>query len=145
MSDAIADELTGIDLGDKRLDQRSKRILADLAAKPEASINAACDDWGDTIAAYRFFDNDAVSPEEILKPHRAATVVRIKEHPVVLIVQDTTEFDYTAHPQRDARCLNRDYRFGLYAHASLAVAIFPVCLTASRICCAACTPSRATN
>ena len=121
MSDAIADELTGIDLGDKRLNERSKRILTDLAAKPEASINAACDGWGDTLAAYRFFDNDAVSPEEILKPHVAATVGRMKEHPVVLIAQDTTELDYTAHPQRDARCLNRDYRFGLYAHASLAV------------------------
>ena len=121
MSDAIADELTGIDLGDQRLDKRSKLILADLAAKPEASINAACDGWGDTLAAYRFFDNEAVTPEEILKPHRAATIGRMKEHPVVLLVQDTTEFDYTAHPPKDARCLNVAHRFGLYAHAHLAV------------------------
>ena len=121
MSDAIADELTGIDLGDQRLNKRSKRLLADLAAKPEASINAACDGWGDTLAAYRFFDNEAVTPEEILKPHRAATIGRMKEHPVVLLVQDTTEFDYTAHPQKDARCLNVAHRFGLYAHAHLAV------------------------
>ena len=41
MSDAIADELTGIDLGDQRLNERGKRILTDLAAKPEVSINAA--------------------------------------------------------------------------------------------------------
>jgi hypothetical protein len=40
---------------------------------------------------------------------------------VVLIVQDTTEFDYTAHPPRDARCLDKSYRFGLYDHTSLAV------------------------
>jgi hypothetical protein len=43
------------------------------------------------------------------------------EHPVALLLQDTTEVDYTAHPPQDARCLNRETRFGLYHHAQLAV------------------------
>ncbi len=41
---------------------------------------------------------------------------RMREHPVVLIVQDTTELDYTQHPPKDARCLNREERLGLYEH-----------------------------
>ena len=121
MREGIADELTGIDSGDERLNKRSKRLLEALAANPEASINAACDGWGDTVAAYRFFDNPAVTPEEILRPHREATIRRLGPYPVVLHIRDTTELDFTRHPPKDARCRNRAERFGLYAHTHLAV------------------------
>ena len=63
MCEGIADELQGIDLGDIRLNKRSKRVIEALAANAEASINASCEGWNETIAAYRFFDNDAVTPE----------------------------------------------------------------------------------
>lgn len=128
MCQGIADELDGIDLGDKRLNQRSKRVIETLAANPEASINAACDGWSETVAAYRFFDNEAVSPEQVLQPHREATQRRMREQSVVLIVQDTTELDYTDHPPGDARCLNRDNRLGLYLHTHLAVTPDKLCL-----------------
>lgn len=121
MLEGIGDELTGINLGDKRRNKRSKHVLEALAANPEASINAACDGWGDTNAAYRFFNNAAVTPEEILRPHREATIHRMRDHPVVLLVQDTSELDFTKHPPKDARCLDNAERFGLYAHAHLAV------------------------
>ena len=128
MSEGIREELAGINLGDKRLNRRSKTVIETLAAKPEASINAACNGWNETLATYRFFDNASVSPEEILLPHRAATERRMREHPVVLIVQDTTELDYTNHPPVDARCLNSVDRFGLYLHAHLAVTPDKLCL-----------------
>jgi Transposase DNA-binding/Transposase Tn5 dimerisation domain len=121
MLEGIGDELTGIDLGDERLNKRSKHLLETLANNPEASINAACDGWADTMAAYRFFSNAAVTPEEILRPHREATIRRMREHPVVLLVQDTTELDFTKHPPKDAQCLDKAERFGLYAHGHLAV------------------------
>ncbi len=73
------------------------------------------------MAAYRFFDNAGVSPEELLSPHREATVRRMREQPTALVVQDTTELDFTAHPPQGVRCLNRETRFGLYQHAQLAV------------------------
>ncbi len=110
MGDGIAAELDGIDLGDERLNRRSKQVLEALAANPEASVNAACDGWGDTLAAYRLFDNAAVAPEKILEPHRLASMEWIRAQPVALVVQDTTELDFTAHPPRDARCLNRPGR-----------------------------------
>lgn len=121
MSEGIGDELMGIDLGDERLNKRSKHLLEALADNPEASINAACDGWGDTLAAYRFFNNKAVTTEAILRPHREATIRRMGEHPVVLLVQDTSELDFTKHPPKDARCLDKAERFGLYAHTHLAV------------------------
>jgi len=121
MSGRIVDELAGIDLGDKRLNQRSQKILKALHVDPQASVNASFDKWSDTLAAYRFFGNDDVTPEEILKPHYDATMARINEHAVVLVVQDTTELDFTKHPPKDAGCLNKANRFGLYDHTHLAV------------------------
>ena len=121
MCEGIAAELDGIDLGDIRLNQRSQQIIDSLSANPEASINAACDGWNETFAAYRFFDHKSIQPEDILKPHTEATQRRIQEQPVVLIAQDTTELDYTDHPPADARCLNTKDRFGLYDHTHLAV------------------------
>ena len=120
MCEGIAAELEGIDLGDKRLNKRSQKLIEALAANSETSINSACDGWGDTIAAYRFFDNRAVDPDEILKPHIEATKRRMRKHPLVLVLQDTTEADYTLHPPDDARCLNTEDRFGLYDHTHLA-------------------------
>ncbi len=128
MCDGIAAELQGIDLGDERLNKRSARIIETLAVNPEASINAACGSWSETIAAYRFFNNPSVEPNEILQPHVDATKERINQHPVVLIAQDTTELDFTHHAPGDARCLNTKDRFGLYDHTHLALTPDRLCL-----------------
>lgn len=121
MCEGIAAELDGIDLGDERLNKRSQKVIEKLGADPEASCNSAFDGWSETLAAYRFFDNKSVTPEAILKPHVEATKQRMREQPVVVIAQDTTELDYTKHPAKDARCLNTENRFGLYDHTHLAV------------------------
>ncbi len=121
MSGKITDELAGIDLGDSRLNQRSRQVMESLSVDPQASINASFVNWADTLAAYRLFDNDAVTPEAILKPHYEATLRRIDEHSVVLIAQDTTELDFTKHLPKDAGCLNKADRFGFYNHTHLAV------------------------
>jgi hypothetical protein len=121
MSEGIVSELEGIDLGDKRLNKRSERIIEALSINPEASCNSACDGWSDTLGAYRFFDNKSIQPEAILQPHLEATKRRMQEHSVVVIAQDTTELDYTDHPPTDARCLNKENRLGLYDHTHLAV------------------------
>jgi len=128
MGDGIAAELEGIDLGDKRLNQRSTQVLETLGADPAASVNSACGGWSETIAAYRFFDNKAVEPDKILQPHIEATTRRMKEYPVVLIAQDTTELDFSAHPPRDAGCLNKEDRFGFYDHTHLALTPQRLCL-----------------
>ena len=128
MCEGIVEELLGMDLGDQRLNRRSAIVIEALAANPEASVNSACEGWSDTLAAYRFFNNPAVTPEQILRPHLEATQRRMCEHPVVLIVQDTTELDFTKHPTDDARCLNTEQRFGLYEQVHLAVTPDKLCL-----------------
>ena len=121
MSQEIGLELAGVNFRDKRLDERSRNLLAGLAVDPAASVNASFSTWNETIAAYRFFDNPKVTPDRILKPHYDATKDRMAGQSVVLVVQDTTELDFSLHPQSDARCLNKATRFGLYDHTHLAL------------------------
>ena len=52
----------------------------------------------------------------------------MSEHPVVLILQDTTELDFSDHAPDDAGCLNKEDRFGIYDHTHLAVTPERLCL-----------------
>ncbi len=87
----INNEVLTADFGDVRLDARMKKILCDLGDRPDYSIPQACGGWAETIAAYRFFNNSKVTYEQILRPHYDATLERIKQQPVVLLPQDTTD------------------------------------------------------
>ena len=59
------------------------------------SIPLACQDWAGTKAAYRFFSNERVSEEEILRGHFDATRHRfaVSDGPI-LVLHDTTEFSW---------------------------------------------------
>ena len=92
-------EFAGLDLGDTRLNDRLVGIADALAARfPMSPISTACGDWSAVKAAYRFFDNDKVSPEKVLGPHFQQTVERMRAHERVFAIQDTTYLDYTDHP-----------------------------------------------
>jgi hypothetical protein len=110
--------MKSVDLHDKRLNQRLNHILSDLAEKPTASIPAACGGWAEISAAYRFFDNDKVDFDGVLRPHCACTRIRIAAQPVVLLVPDTTELDVT-RPQQQVRGtgpLDGGTRRGVFLH-----------------------------
>ena len=121
MQSGIMDELVGIDCGDQRLNRRSQKVLESLSVNTQASINGSFATWSETQAAYRLLDNPRVTPEAVLKPHAEATLRRMAGTPVALIVQDTTELDYSKHPPKDAKCLTKPDRLGLYLHVQLAV------------------------
>jgi hypothetical protein len=128
MSQWIHDELIDIDLGDKRLDERAKVLLERFTANPQSSINAACHGWSETLAAYRFFDNDKVREDKILEPHRRATLRRMAQHPVTLVVQDTTELDFTGTEIEGDGPLTYEHRTGFLDHSLLAFTPEGLCL-----------------
>ena len=124
-----AQEMLTANLGDERLNRRVAKILSRLADRPEGSVPAAFQSWAETLAAYRFFDNERVTPEKVLEPHRDATLERAKEFPVVLCVQDTTELDFTSKPQiQGLGPLSYESALGLYIHPTLAVTPERLCL-----------------
>src|SRR5438552_17557704 len=96
----VVDEMQAADLKDKRLDARLREVLSQLAARPTASIPAACGGRAEMSAAYRLFDNEKATFADILQPHADATRQRIAPQPVVLAVQDTTEADPTRPQQQ---------------------------------------------
>ena len=95
----VIEELKTADLQDKRLDKRFTQVLDAVAKKPSYSIPAACGGFKETAAAYRFFDNENVTFESVLKPHREQTFVRMAAQPIVILAQDTTEIDVTRPEQ----------------------------------------------
>ena len=50
-----------------------------------------------TKAAYRLMDNPKIDLDTVLRSHVAATTERVKEHDVVLAVEDTTTLNYGRH------------------------------------------------
>jgi len=90
-------EFAGVSFGDKRINTRLIKLADDLSRMPMAPINQASSDWNATKAAYRLFQNDRVEYKKILEPHIANTVNRLKNHNMVLAIQDTSDIDYTSH------------------------------------------------
>lgn len=117
----VADEFSGMDLGDERLNKRAKTLMAELAAKPSASIPMACNGWSEALAAYRFLGNDKVDWREIMAPHWSRTEARMAAQPVVLCLQDTTELDFNGQQIAGLGPLNYEARRGLYVHPTYAV------------------------
>jgi hypothetical protein len=114
----VIEEMQSLDLPDKRLNHRLHVVLSHLAERPTASIPAACGGYAEMAAAYRFFDNDRATLDNILEPHIAMTRRRIAAQPVVVLAQDTTELDLTRPEQqvRGAGPLDTDARQGALLH-----------------------------
>jgi hypothetical protein len=115
----VQDELRTADFGDKRLNKRFAKLLDQLSSKPSESIPTACGGSADINAAYRFFSNDKVTPDKVLAPHREATIQRCHEHKVVLIAQDTSEFDLTRAQEEVGGPLSDENHWGIRMHPSL--------------------------
>jgi hypothetical protein len=89
----VKEELTGCSFPDTRLDDRLRKLLETMAGGIGKSLPLACQDWANTKAAYRFFDNDRVSEAAILDGHFRATAERCAAiGEPMLVLHDTTEF-----------------------------------------------------
>ncbi len=117
-------ELRHVDLGDRRLNRRLVKLVDDLLNAPEASVPQASGDWAATKAAYRFWDNPRVDPDNIRAAHRDSTLERLPDHhdEMILSIQDTTSFDFTDHPNTTGLgYLAHSQRSGFWLHSALVV------------------------
>ena len=121
-----AEEFGGVELGDGRLSKRLMKVASDFADRPTASIPGTCSGWAETQAAYRFFDQasdkkQGLGWEDILAPHMACTIARMRRHPVVLCLQDTTELDFKGQAIEALGPLSYEAQRGLYLHPTYVV------------------------
>jgi hypothetical protein len=86
------------ELNDKRLNERLLTLARDFYERPQANLPQACQSRAKTRAAYRFFDHPKINMDKLLQSHYQATLKRISEEKIVLVVQDTTTVNYSAHP-----------------------------------------------
>lgn len=119
-----AQELRTVNLGDARRERRLIHLVEALAARPASSVPEACVSKAATKAAYRFWNSPEVSETALLAAHRDSTIERVREHSRVLVVQDTTELNFTAHPRTQGLGgLSGRQQRGLFKHSAMAVSV----------------------
>lgn len=116
---ALSSEVADADLGDGRLTKRLGGLVDALASRPGESFPKALDD-AELEGAYRFFGNAKVTPEAILAPHFRQTSRRASAFRDVLVVHDTTQFEFGGEAKREG--LGRLIRpgQGFFGHFALA-------------------------
>lgn len=91
-------EFGNVDLGHRDRTQRLVRIATAKAQHPSASYTECfAGNRHELKAYYRFMDSKAteVNPESILHGHRERTIGRMKSCQRVLVIQDTTDLDFS--------------------------------------------------
>lgn len=92
-------EFGALGVWDARLKRRAVDLAEDFFGHAQArSVTRRCAERAKTVAAYRFFRNPKISMHTLLEAHREAAIERMRAHPVVLVPQDTTSLNYSAHP-----------------------------------------------
>lgn len=129
MGNWVIQELKSLDIGDSRLDKRVKHILNSLSRSPEESIPVSCRTWSETKAAYRCFSNDKVSANKIMAPHKENITERAQQFKRVLVLQDTTELNYSGQKEKQGvgPKKHKDER-NLFLHPQLVIRESGVCL-----------------
>lgn len=120
-------EFGGAQVYDGRLRRRLYEIARDFYARPGVLIPEACNgSVAKMKAAYRFVDNKRVDLKGLLKGHVEATAQRIRQHEVVLAVQDTSTLNYTSHPATEGLGpinTTQDPSMGLLLHDTMAFSL----------------------
>jgi len=117
-------EFGRVKLGDERRRKRLIRVAASLAECPSGTLPSAFREAQDLKAAYRFFGNEAVTYGEVTKSHRERTAEACRVPGEYLLIEDTTELDFTGHPAvRGLGRIGNDGGLGLYLHSTLAARI----------------------
>ena len=115
----VSDEFSGASLGDKRLSDRLVKVAEALAARPDQPLPSALKTEAGLEAGYRFLNNPRVTPDALLTPHFRATAERCHSVDRLLIIHDTTSFNFNGRGFGPLR--GTAFGEGFFAHVALAV------------------------
>lgn len=119
VSDLLA-EFDGDSLGDRRLDERLRRIVSLAASEPGDSFPEQMASVADREALYRFLTNAKVTMASVLSGHLRQTRERLLGHRVIRVVHDTTTFRFVG--DREGLGAIRGGAKGFLGHIALAIA-----------------------
>jgi hypothetical protein len=111
-------------LGDQRRTQRLVKIASRLAQSPGGTLPQALPEWAELKAAYRFFSQPKVGLVEVQTAHWERTRQRCREPGEYLLIEDTTELDYTGQAAtEELGPIGNGGGRGLLLHTTLAVRV----------------------
>ena len=110
-------------LGDERRTRRLVQLVDQMCQRPGGTLPQKFRSPADLRAFYRLMRQDDVTHEAILGAHRQTVLDEIAQRETaVLVIHDTTEFDFTTHKSLDRLGqIGSGSRRGYLAHHSLAV------------------------
>lgn len=115
-------EFGAVALHDKRYSKRLVNIGDQLAARPGGTLPQAFEEWAELKAAYRFFADPRNTFEKLQSPHRSRVVAECKSPGEYLLIEDTTQLDFTGRSCEDLGYTTREGR-GFFLHTTLAVRV----------------------
>lgn len=108
-------------LGDGRRTRRLVASAARIAAHPEKAFPQVFD-WNDLRGFYRLCNRRETTLAAVMQPHWDQTRQAMAEQPLVLIVHDTTELDFSSHHALTGiGQIGNERGRGLLQHNSLAI------------------------
>jgi hypothetical protein len=118
---SLSEEMGRAELGDERRSRRLIQIVKRLETNPSQSFPRAADDDAELEGIYRFMGSAHIDCAALLEPHVAATVVRAKEAGRVLVVHDSTEFNFGATEREGLGRIGQGKSRGFLGHFALCV------------------------
>jgi hypothetical protein len=117
-------EFGDAELKDARRSVRAVKLATALAESSTGFLPDSCSNWAELKAAYRFLDRPEVAFQSLLQGHWTRTQCACAPRGEYLLIEDTTELDYTAHESVSGlgRIGNNDGR-GFFLHTTLAARI----------------------
>lgn len=110
------------DLGDRRRTRRAVSLAASMLRHPAASLPRQAGTWAAAKASYRLFDQDAVTLDALQSAHWEFTRDEARRRNVVLMIEDTTELDYTYRGETEGLGpIGNGKGRGFLLHSTLAV------------------------
>lgn len=82
-------------LHDVRRTRRAVKAAHLMVRDASASLPKQQRTWKEVKALYRLLDEQDVTFAALMQPHWSQTRTEMQEHPVILLIQDTTELDLT--------------------------------------------------
>lgn len=131
MEDAMRDAETwarrhfgGADLGDARAVRRLVEVARCVAEHPGGTLHRSMADWAALMGAYRLLRRPGTTFEAVTAAHHQQTRARCREPGAYLLIEDTTEADFTSRPATEGLGrIGDDAGRGLLLHSCLALRI----------------------
>ena len=112
----VEDEISGIDLDDRRLEHRSVKFCRRIAAEPALGFPQAMVTPAELEGCYRLLGNDKVNPEAILAPHfnqlARQAVAKLRNGREPYRQYDQSRRTRRARATRSTKLSNRTQSFG---------------------------------